>query len=459
MARNVTVIPATKKVGSASAGAGTGKLRVAAYCRVSTDEDEQLNSFENQVAYYKNYIESNPDYEMAGIYADEGISGTNTRKRKEFKRMIEDCRARKIDMVITKSISRFARNTQDCLEYSRELKKLGIGILFEKENIFTLDASGELLFTILSSLAQEESRNISENSKWGIRSKFQKGVVHINTFKFMGYTKDENGSLVIDEEEAKIVRRIFREFEEGYHPSQIARHLNEDGVPGVTGEAKWTAATIGGMLRQEKYKGDCLLQKTYTVDFLNKRSAKNKGEVTQYYVEDSHPAIIPKDEWETVQLEFARRNQFCKDHDITQYGCCKSGSPFCSRVICCDCNIPFQRMGAEHRNSWRCRNRVEHRTCQRDIIKESALNKGFMIAWNMVVRQRDQFLPEWEWTCEQGDLLEKMHARHMIELTEQGPIEQAYPELVTMVLEMVVAHSKTHLTYHFLDGTIKDIYM
>ena len=187
MARSITVIPASQpyRVGGRTQQK-TRNLRVAAYCRVSTDQEEQLNSFENQVEYYTKYIQDNPLYQMAGIYADEGISGTNTKKREEFKRMIRDCEEGKIDLVITKSISRFARNTQDCLEYSRRLKNLGIGIFFEKEHINTLDASGELLFTILSSLAQDESRNISENCKWGIRSKFKKGIPQVDCTKFLG---------------------------------------------------------------------------------------------------------------------------------------------------------------------------------------------------------------------------------------------------------------------------------
>lgn len=182
------------------------------------------------------------------IYADEGISGTNVKKRKEFQRMIADCEVKKIDLVIVKSISRFARNTQDCLTYSRKLKNLGIGIIFEKENINTLDATGELLFTILSSLVQDESRNISENCKWGIRSKFQEGKPHINTYKFMGFDKDKDGRLVMNEKEAKVVRRIFQEFLEGFNPADIARRLNEDSVPGVSGEPKWIKPTIVGML-------------------------------------------------------------------------------------------------------------------------------------------------------------------------------------------------------------------
>lgn len=208
MARNITVIPALVRRTDSHGIKSVKKLRVAAYCRVSTDREDQMHSFEAQVDYYTRYIHEWENYEMAGIYADEGISGTNVRKREQFKKMIEDCKAGKVDLVITKSISRFARNTQDCLQYSRLLKNLGIGIIFEKENITTLASTGELLFTILSSLAQDESRNISENCKWGIRSKFKKGELHINTCKFLGYDKDEDGKLVINAEQAKTVSRI-----------------------------------------------------------------------------------------------------------------------------------------------------------------------------------------------------------------------------------------------------------
>lgn len=235
MAKNITVIPASQTKLNSEKRGSAGKVRVAAYCRVSTDMEEQLHSFENQVDYYTKYIEKNPDYEMVEVYGDEGISGTSLKKRDEFKRMIEDCKAGKIDLIITKSISRFARNTQDCLHYSRLLKNMGIGVYFEKENINTLDASGELLFTILSSLAQEESRNISENSQWGIRSKFKKGISHLNASGIMGYAKGEDGDFVIDPEQAEIVKRIYKMFLEGFTPSHIAMILNDEGVNGVKG--------------------------------------------------------------------------------------------------------------------------------------------------------------------------------------------------------------------------------
>ena len=309
MGKSVTVIKASSKMVSKTKS-GIRKLRVAAYCRVSTDQEEQLNSFENQVSYYTAYINGKPEYEMAGIYADEGISGTSTRKRTDFNRMILDCERGKIDLIIVKSISRFARNTQDCLSYSRKLKNMGIGVFFEKENINTMDGAGELLFTILSSLAQEESRSISENCKWGIRKKFSDGKYHLNTNRFLGYDKDEKGTLIINEEQAVIVRRVYKEFMDGVNPDVISKRLNDENVPGCMGEARWSCSTIWGILSNEKYMGDAILQKTYTSDFLTKKTEKNTGQITQYYVENDHEAIIDKDYWTAVQMEIQRRKDF-----------------------------------------------------------------------------------------------------------------------------------------------------
>lgn len=275
---NAGLIPAQgKNLRGKKNQSGSKKIRVAAYCRVSTDREEQLNSFENQVDYYTKYINENPEYEMVDIYSDEGISGTNTKKRDGFNRMIADCEAGKIDLIIIKSISRFARNTQDCLSYSRKLKGLGIGIIFEKENINTMDASGELLFTILSSLAQEESRNISENSKWALRHNYRQGIVRVNTKGFMGYDADKDGNLIINPEQAKLVRRVFREFEEGWTPNEIAKRLNEDKIKGVKGRAAWDGSTIRGMLTNEKYKGDARLQKSNAILLRVESTMKEDG--------------------------------------------------------------------------------------------------------------------------------------------------------------------------------------
>ena len=453
MARNVTVIPA-KQVGAKhnKAPAEVKKIRVAAYCRVSTDEDEQLNSFENQVDYYTRYINDNPVYDMAGIYADEGISGTNTKKRKEFLRMIADCEDKKIDLIIVKSISRFARNTQDCLMYSRKLKNLGIGIIFEKENINTLDATGELLFTILSSLAQDESRNISENCKWGIRSKFQNGIPHINTYKFMGFNKNEDGRLVINEKEAKLVRRIFKDFLEGVNPEDIAKNLNEEGVPGVSGEPKWIRATIVGMLQQEKYMGDSILQKWYTTDFLTHSLRKNTGQVDQYYVKNSHPAIIDKETWDAVQEEFERRRVFCEEYHLAKYGYRSKHVPLTGKVVCSHCGYAFAR------KSWSTRD-IVYWVCKSDNckgrIKEETLNRAFVTAWNHVVKNRDKFM--FGWNQEQETPLKSIRAKQMISLTAEGTIKDVIPELMQMVLEKIVVHDLEHYTICFLDGTKKEI--
>ena len=256
MQDNVMLIPARKMKGNrVTRHQDKPKLRVAAYCRVSTDSDEQAGSYETQVTHYKEYIAKNPDWEFVGIYADEGISGINTKKREQFNRMIEDCMAGKIDKVITKSISRFARNTLDCLKYVRLLKDKNIAIIFEKENINTLEASGELLLTIMASLAQQESESLSQNVKLGLQFRYQEGKVQINCNHFLGYTKDANGKIVVDEEEAKVIRRIFREYLEGYTFGDIAKGLEADGILTGGKRTKWHQSTIQGILQNEKYIG------------------------------------------------------------------------------------------------------------------------------------------------------------------------------------------------------------
>jgi site-specific DNA recombinase len=455
MAKKITVIPAKQvQENSTRKTMVNRKMRVAAYCRVSTDQEEQLNSFENQVDYYTRYINDEPKYEMVDIYADEGISGTNIKKRKEFQRMIADCEAKKIDMVIVKSISRFARNTQDCLTYSRKLKNLGIGIFFEKEHINTLDAPGELLFTILSSLAQDESRNISENCKWGIRSKFQEGKPHINTFKFMGFDKNEEGRLVINEKEAKIVRRIFNEFLEGYNPADIARRLNGDKIPGVSGEAKWISPTIHGMLQQEKYMGDSILQKWVTTDFLNHSLKKNTGQVEQYYVENSHPAIIDKEMWTAVQEELERRNIYCQNYHLSMYAYRADKNVLNGKIVCRNCGYTFARKAWADRGIayWTCKSSE----CNGNI-KEEVLHKAIITAWNNIVKNREKEVKRWRRMIEGENVLLKLRAKQMLELTTEGSVQVLVTELMQMVLEKIEVHDLKHFTICFLDGTQKEI--
>ncbi|HIZ71274.1 MAG TPA: recombinase family protein, partial [Candidatus Atopostipes pullistercoris] len=305
LARSVTVIPARRKTRNVDAESQK-KLKVAAYCRVSTDSEEQASSYEVQVEHYTTYIQNNPEWELAGIYADDGISGTNTKKREQFNKMIEDSMNGKIDMIITKSISRFARNTLDCLKYIRQLKDKEIPVFFEKENINTMDAKGEIMLTIMASLAQQESQSLSQNVKLGIQYRYQQGEVQVNHNRFLGYTKDENNKIVINLEQAKVVKRIYREYLEGASLVQIARGLEADEILTAAKRSKWRPESIKKILQNEKYIGDALLQKTYTVDFLSKKRVKNNGIVPQYYVENSHEPIIPRELFMQVQEEMVR---------------------------------------------------------------------------------------------------------------------------------------------------------
>ena len=393
MPDNVFVIPARKKTGSrVKTKEDRPKLRVAAYCRVSTDSDEQAGSYDAQVEHYTDYISRNPDWEFAGIYADDGISGTNTRKREQFNVMIDDCMAGKIDKVITKSISRFARNTVDCLNYVRMLKEKNIAIIFEKENINTLEASGELLLTIMASLAQQESESLSLNVKMGLQFRYQDGKVQVNHNHFLGYTKDEDGNLVVDEEEAKVVRRIFREYLDGASFRDIKNGLEKDGI--MTGGKKttWHISTIQGILRNEKYMGDALLQKTITTDFIQKTRIKNDGSLPQYYVKDSQPAIIPKDVYTLAQEEMVRRANLFSGEDGKKRRVYSTKYALSSICTCSRCGDIYRRLAWNNRgkqsNVWRCCTRVEHgpKACDAPTIQEEELQMATVKAINLAVR-------------------------------------------------------------------------
>ncbi len=393
----MSVIPARRNIHRAAEDNARHKLRVAAYCRVSTDEEEQASSYEVQIEHYTSFIQGNPEWELAGIFADEGISGTNTKKRAEFNRMIEECMAGKIDMVITKSISRFARNTLDCLKYIRQLKDKGIPVFFEKENINTMDSKGEVMLTIMASLAQQESESLSQNVKLGIQYRYQQGEIKVNHTRFLGYTKDENKQLVVVPEEAEIVKRIFREFLEGASLLQIGKGLEADGILTAAGKPKWRPETIRKILRNEKYMGDALLQKTYTVDCLTKKRVVNNGIVPQYYVENSHEAIIPRDVYMQVQEELARRAKpFTDAGGNRRFYSCKYA--LSSIVFCGDCGELYRRIHWYYGNRatpvWRCVRRIESRTpeCHSQSIKEADLKRGVVKAINRLVLGKEDFI-------------------------------------------------------------------
>ena len=305
MATAVRTIPATLNKFNSKPVSAIQKRRVAGYARVSTDFAEQATSYEAQMEYYKAYIQSKPDWIFVDMYSDEGISATTTKHRDGFKRMIDDAMNGKIDLIITKSVSRFARNTVDSLSNVRMLKEKGVEVYFEKENIWTLDAKGELLITIMSSLAQEESRSISENTTWGARKRFADGKASVAYTHFLGYDKD----FKINEKEAEVVRYIYKRFISGISCYAIGNELESKGILSPYGLPKWWTSTIISILKNEKYKGDALLQKSYSVDFLQKVRKANNGEVPQYYVENHHEAIISPETFELAQLELKRRSR------------------------------------------------------------------------------------------------------------------------------------------------------
>lgn len=326
------------------------KKRVCAYIRVSSDKEAQLDSLENQEAYFIRKYAQETGCEFVGIYSDVGISGTSE-KRPAFQEMLNACMCGEIDLIHTKSISRFARNTVTVLEVSRQLKSLGIGIYFEEQDINTMSAEGELMLTVLASFAQEESYNISENQKWATQKKFARGDVMINTNRFLGYDKDKDGNLIINEKEAEIVRMIFRMYLGGDGTFRIAKKLNELGIPTVTGK-QWHETTIRGMLKNEKYKGDCLLQKYY-VPKVGGATVANDGKVKSYYITGNHEAIIPKEEWDAVQrLRKERAEERNIDTKNTQKF--KNRYPLSGKLICPYCGKHLRRLYAYKKYVWAC---------------------------------------------------------------------------------------------------------
>jgi site-specific DNA recombinase len=311
--------------------------------------------------------------------------------------MIEECMAGHIDMVITKSISRFARNTLDCLKYIRQLKDKNIPVFFEKENINTMDSKGEVMLTIMASLAQQESQSLSQNVKMGFQYRYQQGEIQVNCKWFLGYTKDENKHLVVVPEEAETVKRIYREYLEGASMQKIANGLMADGIRNGAGNEKWHASNIKNILRNEKYIGDALLQKTYTVDFLTKKRVKNNGLMPQYYVENSHEAIIPREIYMQVQEELVRRHcvytsESGKKRTFSSTHC------FANIIICGNCGEIFRRVHWNNRGSksvvWRCVSRLENTGlfCDSRTVRESILEQVLVDAINQTLCKKDDFL-------------------------------------------------------------------
>ena len=425
MEKNITKIPATRSMFTDSDLRQQNIRRVAAYARVSTDHEEQTSSYEAQVAYYTNYINRRSDWKLVKVYADEGVTGCNTKRREGFKNMVDDALSGHIDLIITKSVSRFARNTVDSLTTIRKLKEHNVECYFEKENIWTFDGKGELLLTIMSSIAQEESRSISENCTWGQRRRFEQGKYSVPFKRFLGYDMGKNGELIINHEQAKIVKRIFAEYIKGSSSHQIAKGLTADGIPTPGGKEKWHSGVIRNILRNEKYKGDALLQKVYTSDFLTKKKVKNTGQVPQYYIKDDHEAIIEREVFDLVQrkLEQQSKKRSCKVH------------LFSGKLICGNCGGIY---GSKtwHSNDkykkvvWQCNDKFKGKKCSTPTLSEDEIKTHFISAVNKLIAKKHQVIEAYETII--GDIYstEKLEIKLSAANDEIKSIEEQIEKLI-----------------------------
>ncbi len=374
-----------------------GKLRVAAYCRVSTDEEEQLNSYESQIAYYTEAISKNPSWTFAGVYADEGITGTVTSKRKDFLRLMRDCEKGKIDMVLTKSISRFARNTVDSLSWVRKLRAMNIGVYFEEQAIDSLKAENEMLIGLFSVIAQAESENISANVKWGIHQSMKTGK-YCSNFSCFGYKRGNDGIPEIVPEQAEIVKVIFDRYLDGDSVDQIKTYLEINNYKTLTGKCVWDKKIIRNMLQNEKYVGDLLLQKTYRPDCLSKKTKINKGELPKYLISNNHPAIIERSKFNRVQLEFTRRSSKNKRSSVgkTVQGKYSGKYALSELLVCGECGSAYRRTGktknGKRQYVWRCINRIEHgqKTCDAVGAEEQKLHAAICRCLNKLFTNKDE---------------------------------------------------------------------
>ena len=393
--RIVTIIPA-KPIEEQQAI--KRKLQVAAYCRVSTEDEEQQSSYEAQCSYYTDKIMANPEWIMAGIFADEGITGTSTKKRDDFNRMIRKCKKKKIDLILTKSISRFARNTLDTIQYTRMLRAMGIGIYFEKENINTLDMDSEMLITMLGAFAQAESESISRNVAWGKRKAIRDGKVTVNFKQLYGYYLREDGSPSFYPDKAAVVRFIYQQFLYGDSLQMIKKRLDQEGIPNPKGEPGWQIATIKSILKNEKFCGDVLGQKTFKECVIGGKVKKNTGQLPQVLVQNNHPGMVSREMFYAVQEEMKRRTAARSPSDKSSTGrtCYASKYALSERLVCGECGTLYRRCTWNIRGKkkivWRCVRRLDYGTryCKRSpSMEESALQTAIMNAINSTIDSKD----------------------------------------------------------------------
>ena len=386
-------------------------LRVAAYCRVSTKKDEQLNSYENQKAYYTEKIMANPDWTMADIFADEGITGTSACKRKDFLRMIRQCRQGKIDMILAKSVSRFARNTVDTLNYTRELRGMGIPVIFEEQNINSIYPESEFLITIHGAFAQSESEGISSRVKWGKHQAMRTGKANIQYKTLLGYEKNPDGEMVVNAEQAETVRRIYEMYLSGQTLRSIKEALESGGFKNSAGTMEWTTSNLRTILSDEKYCGDVLLQKTFIQDCISKKVIKNTGQLPMYLIQNHHEAIIPRDRFDAVQVELARRKTLTNSTKksaptgMSRY----SGKYALSGLLFCgECGTAYRRVvwtqHGEKRAVWRCTSRLDYgkKYCLNSpTLDEEPLQQAILNAINSVMSDHSALAEQLRDTMEQ----------------------------------------------------------
>lgn len=375
-------------------------LRVAAYCRVSTDSEDQLESYKAQVSHYTDKISKNPQWRFVEIYADEGITGTLAKKRPNFMRMIRDCKKGKIDLILTKSVARFARNTVDSLNYVRQLKTIGVGVFFEEQNLDSLKTDSEMFIGLHSVLAQAESENISANVRWGIQQRMKSGTFAFR-YNILGYKKGEDGNPEIVPEEAEHIRTIYTMYLNGNSFDQIKNYLETNGVKTKQGKAVWSKTQIKNMLTNERYSGDMLLQKTYTENCITKKVKKNRGEMTKYLITDNHPAIIDRQTFKAVQVEMAKRcsRQRLSDKSITEQSKYSGKYALTDLLVCGECGRQYRRK-TWSRNGvkkivWRCLSRIEHGTtfCKHSLsVEEGALHRAICRGLNKAIEDSDKIM-------------------------------------------------------------------
>lgn len=416
-----------KKITAAAHNKVIEKKKVAAYARVSTDSAEQLTSYEAQVRHYTKYIQEHDNWVFVNVYTDEGISGTSIKHREGFKQMINDAMNGKIDLIITKSVSRFARNTVDTLTNVRALKDKNVEVYFEEQNIHSLDPTGETFLTIMSSLAQEESRSISENVKWGIQKKHENGSYSVPFKRFLGYQRGPHGELVIDETEAPIVKEIYSLYLEGMGTTKIAQRLSDENRKTPTGNnSKWDPGTVRAILTNEKYKGDALLEKYYTEDYLTKKIVVNKVK-PQYYIIDSHPAIIDPDAWDLVQ-------RIMKDRDELRY---RGTHALSGKIVCNECNcfytsVQLHSGSPYYTMAWRCQNKygkADHH-CSTPTIRDDILKQMAIMALQYLYSKKQSVLSSYERknSSEQSIIaLQTKEAQIRLKLAENGKLYCAAP--------------------------------